>query len=199
MFALQLFLMAAVLALFCTAGVLVAYDVYMATRLRCLLQRTGHAPVKSEEIGEAARTASQEHRPIPLRVARIASLEGGMIMSRKPSTAALDSFGHRLFPIRRRAPRHPAGETTTPTFDHAAGKPLRFTRPGRNLSRPGREPRRKAPKLIGLSRLAFTATRSGRPGAFYPEAPEETLSSLCRQTAKWTWKSLPPFSDQNQC
>ena len=168
MFALQLLLLVAVLALFCTAGVLVAYDVYMATRLRCLLQRTGHAPVKSEEIGEAARTASHDHRTIPLWVARTASLEGGMNMSRKASTAALDSFGHRLFPTRRRAPRHPAGETTTPTLDHAAGKPLRFTRPG-------------------------------RPGAFYREAPEETLSSLCRQTAKWTWKSPPPFSHQNQC
>jgi hypothetical protein len=31
-------------------------------------------------------------------------------MSRKPSTAALDSFRHSSFPIRRRAPRHPAGE-----------------------------------------------------------------------------------------
>lgn len=47
MFALQLFLMIAVLGLFGTAGILVAYDVYMATRLRCLLQRTGHAPLKS--------------------------------------------------------------------------------------------------------------------------------------------------------
>ena len=104
MFALQLFLMIAVLALFCTAGVLVAYDVYMATGLRCLLERTGHAPVMSEEIGEAARTASHDYRPKSLRVARIASLEGGMTMSRKASTAALDSFCHRPFPTHA-APR----------------------------------------------------------------------------------------------
>ena len=47
MFALQLFLMIAVLGLFGTAGILVAYDVYIAARLRYLLQRTGHAPLKS--------------------------------------------------------------------------------------------------------------------------------------------------------
>jgi hypothetical protein len=47
MFALQLFLMIAALSFFGTAGVLVAYDVYMAARLRCLLQRTGHAPLKT--------------------------------------------------------------------------------------------------------------------------------------------------------
>ena len=47
MFALQLFLIIAGLGLFGTAGILVAYDVYMATRLRCLLQRTGHALLKS--------------------------------------------------------------------------------------------------------------------------------------------------------
>jgi hypothetical protein len=47
MFALQLLLMIAVLGLFGTAGILVAYDIYMATRLRCLLQRPGHAPLKS--------------------------------------------------------------------------------------------------------------------------------------------------------
>jgi hypothetical protein len=33
-----------------------------------------------------------------------------MTMSRKPSTAALDSFRHESFRTRRRAPRHPAGE-----------------------------------------------------------------------------------------
>jgi hypothetical protein len=32
-----------------------------------------------------------------------------MTMSREPSTAALDSFRHESFRIRRRAPRHPAG------------------------------------------------------------------------------------------
>jgi hypothetical protein len=47
MFALQLFFVIAGLSLFGTAGILVAYDVYMATRLSCLLQRTGHAPLKS--------------------------------------------------------------------------------------------------------------------------------------------------------
>jgi hypothetical protein len=47
MFALQLFLMIAGLGLFGGAGILVAYDVYMAARLRCLLQQTGHAPLKS--------------------------------------------------------------------------------------------------------------------------------------------------------
>ena len=65
MFALQLFLMIVVLGLFSTAGILVAYDVYMATRLRCLLQRNGHAPLNSQEIGEAAQAASHDHRPNP--------------------------------------------------------------------------------------------------------------------------------------
>jgi len=62
------------------------------------------------KFGEAARHVSHDHRPNPLRVARIASLEGGVNMSRKPSTAALDSFRRSSFPTRRRAPRHPAGE-----------------------------------------------------------------------------------------
>jgi|GEM_PF-2216363 len=66
MFALQLFLMIFVLGLFGTAGILVAYDVYMATRLRCLLQRTGHAPVKPYEIGEAAQVASRGQRCFPI-------------------------------------------------------------------------------------------------------------------------------------
>jgi hypothetical protein len=41
-----------------------------------------------------------------------------MTMSRKPSTAALDSFRHSSFPIRRRAPRHPAGESARPSSEH---------------------------------------------------------------------------------
>ncbi len=47
MFTLQLFLLIVVLGLFTTTAILVAHDVYMATRLRCLLQRNGHAPMKS--------------------------------------------------------------------------------------------------------------------------------------------------------
>ena len=39
-------------------------------------------------------------------------------MSRKPSTAALDSFRHSSFPIRRRAPRHPAGEALRLSSGH---------------------------------------------------------------------------------
>src|SRR5271157_761866 len=80
-------------------------------------ERNGSSAVE-KEIGEAARAASHDHRPKPLRVARIASLEGGMVMSRKPSTAALDSFRHSSFPARRRAPRHPACETTRLSSGH---------------------------------------------------------------------------------
>ncbi len=47
MFALQLFLMIAGLSFFGTAGILVAHDVYMATCLRHLLQRTRHATLKT--------------------------------------------------------------------------------------------------------------------------------------------------------
>src|SRR5271157_6456977 len=72
----------------------------------------------SNEFGEATRAASHDHRPKPLRVARIASLEGGMTMSRKPSTAALDSFRRSSFRIRRRAPRHPAGESICLSSGH---------------------------------------------------------------------------------
>jgi len=72
----------------------------------------------SNEFGEATRAASHDHRPKPLRVARIASLEGGMTMSRKPSTAALDSFRRSSFRIRRRAPRHPAGESIRLSSGH---------------------------------------------------------------------------------
>jgi hypothetical protein len=47
-----------------------------------------------------------------------------MTMSRKPSTAALVSFPHTSFRIRRRAPRHPAGRTIRLSsghgFSHAA-------------------------------------------------------------------------------
>ena len=90
-------------------------------------------------------------------------------MSTKTSAAALESFRHRLFPARRRAPRHPAGETTTPTFDHAARKPLRFTRPGR----PGafyREPLRKLfPTFVG--RLL-----SGHGRASYPSRTKISVS-----------------------
>ncbi len=39
-------------------------------------------------------------------------------MSTKTSTAALASFGHSLFRIRRRAPRHPAGETIRRSSGH---------------------------------------------------------------------------------
>jgi len=38
-------------------------------------------------------------------------------MSRKPSTAALDSFRHSSFLLRRRAPRHPAGEIVNTITD----------------------------------------------------------------------------------
>ena len=112
MLALKFLLMVFGLGLFGVAAILVAYDVYMATRLRSLLQRNRHPPPKSQEIGEATRAASYDHRPKPLRVVRIASLEGGMTMSKKPSTAALDTFRLSPFPTRRRASRHPAGETT---------------------------------------------------------------------------------------
>src|SRR5208283_2156882 len=92
-------------------------------------ERNGSSAVE-KEIGEAARAASHDHRPKPLRVARIASLEGGMTMSRKPSTAALDSFRQGSFLTRRRAPRHPAGASITTAFDHLAGRTLLFRRPG---------------------------------------------------------------------
>ncbi len=65
-------------------------------------------------------------------------------MSRKTSTAALDSFRHESFLTRRRAPRHPAGENVTTAFDHAAGESLLFRRPGL-------QPRRKASKPMGFS------------------------------------------------
>src|SRR5271157_3042248 len=101
-------------------------------------ERNGSSAVE-KEIGEAARAASHDHRPKPLRVARIASLEGGMTMSRKPSTAALDSFRQGSFLTRRRAPRHPAGASITTAFDHLAGRTLLFRRPGL-------QPRRKDSK-----------------------------------------------------
>src|SRR5208283_3517045 len=86
-------------------------------------ERNGSSAVE-KEIGEAARAASPDHRPKPLRVARIASLEGGLNMSSKTSTAALDSFRHGSFHFRRRAPRHPAGESVRLSsrhgFSHAA-------------------------------------------------------------------------------
>ena len=47
MFALQLCLMIAVAGLFGVSAILVAHDVYMATRLRCLLQRTRHVRLKT--------------------------------------------------------------------------------------------------------------------------------------------------------
>jgi len=71
------------------------------------------------EFAEAPQTASHERRPKPLRVALIASLEGGMLMSRKPSTAALDYFNHELFLPWRLAPRRPAGETFRLPSEHA--------------------------------------------------------------------------------
>jgi hypothetical protein len=74
-------------------------------------------------------------------------------MSRKPSTAALISFGHESFPTRRRAPRHPAGEKVSTTNDYAAEIALLFRRPGL-------QPRRKAPKTK------------------WALAPEDTLSPL---------------------
>jgi hypothetical protein len=54
-------------------------------------------------------------------------------MSRKTSTAALDSFRHGSFHFRRRAPRHPAGESITRAFDYAAEESLLIRRPGLQL------------------------------------------------------------------
>jgi len=84
---------------------------------------------------------------------------GGIAMSRKPSTAALDSFGHRLFPIRRRAPRHSAGESISISSDHADERVLLFRRPGL-------QPRRKTTKTN------------------WALAPEDTLFLLSQQKSK---------------
>jgi hypothetical protein len=67
MLALKFLLMTLGFALFASAAILVAYDVYAATRLRWLLRRN--------YIVEAPSAASHHHRPTLLWVARAATLE----------------------------------------------------------------------------------------------------------------------------
>jgi hypothetical protein len=67
MLALKLLLMILGLGLFAIAAILVAYDVFAATRLRWLLRRN--------YIAEVASAASHHHRPTLLWVARAATLE----------------------------------------------------------------------------------------------------------------------------
>jgi hypothetical protein len=66
---------------------------------------------RNQQFGEAAgaRAASCEHWP-KNPVGGTVHFAKGDIMSRKTSTAALDTFGQRRLPNARRVPRHPASE-----------------------------------------------------------------------------------------
>jgi hypothetical protein len=76
MLALKYLLLILGVGLFSSSGILVAYDIYIAARLRWLLNARGTNARNCEfRRGGTSKAASQERRPIPLRVARTASLE----------------------------------------------------------------------------------------------------------------------------
>jgi len=76
MLALKYFLMILGVGLFSSSGILVAHDIYIATRLRWLLNTSGTIARNGEfRRGGTSKAAPQERRPIPPRVARTASLE----------------------------------------------------------------------------------------------------------------------------
>lgn len=77
MLALKLLFLILGVAFFGSAALIVAYDVYVATRLRLLLQQCGTRgkPIINANFGQAARAraAFPDRRPQPLSVARFAS------------------------------------------------------------------------------------------------------------------------------
>lgn len=76
MLALKYLLLILGVGLFSSSGILVAHDIYIAARLRWLLNTRGrNARNWKFRRGGTSKAATQERRPIPLRVARIASLE----------------------------------------------------------------------------------------------------------------------------
>ena len=76
MLALKYLLLILGVGLFGSSGILVAYDIYIAARLRWLLNTRGtNARNREFRRGGTSKAAHQERRPIPLRVARTASLE----------------------------------------------------------------------------------------------------------------------------
>src|SRR6266705_1394420 len=100
MLALKYLLMVLGVALFGSAGALVAYDSYLSEQLHRLLSR-GKSDKAVAEVGALAR------RPLRPLLGRTALQEGQGTVRLMASTAALSPFSQRLFP-RQCVPCHPA-------------------------------------------------------------------------------------------
>jgi len=76
MLALKYLLLILGMGLFSSSAILVAHDIYITAMLRWLLDtRSANAREEKFRRGGTSKAAPQERRPIPLRVARTASLE----------------------------------------------------------------------------------------------------------------------------